>query len=130
MNVFLGGTVNGSKWREEVISRLKIDYFNPVVDVWDDEAWLNEETAKRNCDYLLFVITPKMDGFYSIAEVVDASNKMPERTILCVLDSDEGDGWGAYQLKSLNQTRELVGLNGAVVLDCLDEVVEFLNSRI
>ena len=39
MKVFLGGTVNGSNWREYVIPRLNIDYFNPVVSVWNDEAY-------------------------------------------------------------------------------------------
>lgn len=29
--VFLGGTCNGSIWREKLIPLLKIDYFNPVV---------------------------------------------------------------------------------------------------
>ena len=56
MKVFLGGTVNGSKWRDDIIPLLKIDYFNPVVDEWNDEARLNEEEAKRTSDYFLFVI--------------------------------------------------------------------------
>ena len=30
--VFLGGTCNESTWRDELIKKLKIDYFNPVVD--------------------------------------------------------------------------------------------------
>jgi len=29
---FLGGTCNGSLWREELIKMLTVDYFNPVVD--------------------------------------------------------------------------------------------------
>lgn len=129
MKVFLGGTVNGSKWRDEVIPALEIEYFNPVVDVWDDEARLNEEDAKRTCDYFLFVITPKMNGFYSIAEVVDSSNKNPDKTVLCVLESDDGDEWTSHQIKSLAQTEHMVKANGAVVFDSLDEVVEFLNSK-
>ena len=28
MKVFLGGTCNGSKWRDEIIKLLEIDYFN------------------------------------------------------------------------------------------------------
>jgi len=34
--VFLGGTCNNSKWRDVLIPRLKIDYFNPVVDDWNE----------------------------------------------------------------------------------------------
>ncbi len=29
--VFLGGTCNGSLWRDALIKKLNIDYFNPVV---------------------------------------------------------------------------------------------------
>lgn len=127
--MFLGGTVNGSKWREEIIPRLEIEYFNPVVDVWDDEAKLNEISAKRSSDYFLFVITPKMNGFFSIAEAVDYSNKKPDRTIVCFLESDEGDVWNSHQIKAIDQTVKMLAGNGATVLDSLDEVVEFLNSR-
>lgn len=39
--VFLGGTCNESKWREELISKLdlnSIEYFNPVVEDWTKEC--------------------------------------------------------------------------------------------
>lgn len=127
MKVFLGGTINESKWRDTLIPKLKIDYFNPVVDTWDDEARLREKHEKEICDYLLFVITPLMDGVFSIAEVVDLSNKYPEKTILCVLDNDEGNEWSDFQKTSLNQLKKLVQVNGAMVFDNLDEVAEYLN---
>jgi len=38
MRVFLGGTCNKSTWRQRLIKLLKIDYFNPVVDDWNEEA--------------------------------------------------------------------------------------------
>jgi len=94
--------MNGSTWRDELISCLKIDFFNPSVDVWDEKAQLNEIKEKEICDFLLFVITPLMSGAYSIAEVVDASNKTPEKTILCILDNDDGKKWTRSQKSSLN----------------------------
>ena len=36
--VFLGGTCNNSTWRDKLIPLLKIDYFNPVVEDWTEEA--------------------------------------------------------------------------------------------
>ena len=36
--VFLGGTCNGSTWREELIPILEINYFNPVVSDWTPEV--------------------------------------------------------------------------------------------
>ena len=128
LKVFLGGTINGSRWRDEVIDKISIDYFNPVVDEWNDDDVIKEEHEKEVCDYLLFVITPLMGGVYSIAEAVDSSNKCPGKTIFCVLDEDDGNSWSESQLQSLNQVKRIVKDNGAIVLDNLDEVILFLNG--
>ena len=128
MKVFLGGTMNDSNWRKEIISSLKIDYFNPIVDVWDEKAQLNEIKEKEICDYLLFVITPLMTGVFSIAEVVDASNKKPEKTILCILNHDDGKKWTNSQRSSLNAVENLVHSNGAFVFKSLEETTSFLNK--
>ena len=72
--VFLGGTCNQSTWRKHLIPLLEIDYFNPVVEVWNDGAYQKELDERANCDYCLYVITTKMKGVYSIAEVIDDSN--------------------------------------------------------
>lgn len=87
--VFLGGTCNDSTWRDDLIPKLKIDYFNPIVDDWNKEAQQEEIKERKNSDYVLYVITPKMSGVYSIAEVVDDSNKRPEKTLFCVLNIDD-----------------------------------------
>lgn len=127
--VFLGGTVNGSNWRNYVIKRLKIDYFNPVVDTWDEQAYQRELYEREHCDYCLYVITPKLLGFYSIAEVVDDSNKRPYKTILCVLSQDDDKEFSDFQVKSLSAVGKMVEINGGVWLKSLDAVVEFLNSK-
>jgi hypothetical protein len=36
--VFLGGTCNNSKWRDILIPKLKVSYFNPVVENWTPEC--------------------------------------------------------------------------------------------
>ena len=36
--IFLGGTCNGTTWRDELIKGLTVDYFNPVVEDWTEEA--------------------------------------------------------------------------------------------
>ena len=38
--------MNDSTWRVELISDLKIDFFNPIVDIWDENAQLNEIKEK------------------------------------------------------------------------------------
>jgi hypothetical protein len=86
--VFLGGTCNESKWRDELIKLLKIDYFNPVVEDWTPECMAEEIRQRETCDYCLYVITPRMSGVYSIAEVIDDSNKRSQRTLFCFLGED------------------------------------------
>lgn len=126
--VFLGGTCNNSTWRDKLIPLLKIDYFNPVVDDWTPECQDEEIRQRESCDYCLYTITPKMTGVYSIAEVVDDSNKRPEKTILCVLDEDNESSFSETQIKSLKQVKEMIKNNGANVFDSLEDIASFLNK--
>lgn len=110
--VFLGGTCNESNWREKIIKNIKIDYFNPVVKDWTPECQ-EEEIKQRNiCDFVLYVITPKMTGVYSIAEVIDDSNKRPNSTIFCYLKLDESKYFEINQCKSLDMVGKMVEKNG------------------
>src|SRR6056297_2348399 len=105
--VFLGGTCADSTWRDDLIKKLDIDYFDPVVDDWTEEVQKEEIKQRETCDFCLYVLTPRMKGVYSIAEVVDDSNKRPEKTIFCYLKEDDGDKkdekikFDKFQLKSL-----------------------------
>lgn len=126
--VFLGGTCNESEWRSRLIKLLTINYFNPVVDDWTIEAAEEEIRQREICDYCLYVITPMMKGLYSIAEVVDDSNKRPEKTILCVLEEDGEYEFNKSALRSLNAVKRMVKSNGAQVFNSLEEIAEYLNK--
>ena len=126
--VFLGGTCNESTWRDELIKKLKIDYFNPVVDDWTEECYKGELRQREICDYCLYVITPRMTGVYSIAEVIDDSNKRPEKTIFCFLSNDDSKRFVNGQIKSLDKVGVMVENNGGKYFKSLDEVAEFLNG--
>jgi len=115
MKIFLGGTCNESTWREELISNLTIDYFNPVVDNWTEECQIEEIKQRKLCDYCLYVITPKMTGVYAIAEVVDDSNKRPNRSILVILSKDGTDFFSMSQMKSLISVGNMCKRNGGLV---------------
>ena len=131
MKVFLGGTCNESKWRDEVISMLKIDYFNPVVEDWTSECQAEEIKQRAECDFVLYVITPKMTGVYSIAEVVDDSNKRPSKTIFTFWENDTNKfSFSKGQIKSLSAVAEMVVNNGGMYFKDHKAVVEFLNSQI
>ena len=110
--VFLGGTCAETVWREKLISMLKIDYFNPVVPDWTEECMKQERYEREHDDYCLYVITPSMQGVYSIAEVIDDSNKRPQKTIFAYLKEDvhkykyiyeEVKKFNKAQIKSLDQ---------------------------
>jgi len=129
MKVFLGGTVNQSKWRNYVIPKLKVDYFNPVVDDWNEEAYLRELHERQTCDYCLYVITPKMHGYYSIAEVIDDSNKRPKKTLFCVLVRDGEDFFSEKQKKSLEAVGKMIEQNGGKWFRTLASAIAFLNEK-
>lgn len=128
--VFLGGTVNNSNWRDSIKSKLKIDYYDPVVGDWTEADYKRELSERDKCDYCLYVITPKMNGFYSVAEVIDDSNKRPDKTLFCVLDQDDNKEFSDFQKKSLTAVGRMVQKNGAKWLDNLDDVADFLNTDI
>jgi hypothetical protein len=91
---------------------------------------MEEEIRQREiCDFCLYVLTPKMEGFYSIAEVIDDSNKRPAKTLFCFLDKDEGNKFSEFQLKSLEQIARMVTDNGARHFKTLDDVTDFLNCQ-
>ena len=126
--VFLGGTCNGSLWRNELIPLLAIDSFNPVVENWTPECQEEEIKQRETCDFCLYVLTPKMTGVYSVAEVVDDSNKRPFKTVMCIVPKDGDAEFTPHQLKSLKQTAKMVVANGGQSFNSLGEVATFLNS--
>lgn len=126
--VFLGGTCNGSEWREGLIPFLKLDYYNPVVPEWNDEAYQRELLEREQCDYLLYFITPKKTGDYAIAEVIDDSNKRPERTIFIYSFIDGDKTFDEAQIKSLNAVGKMVERNGAIWVKDIIELLRMLNE--
>jgi len=128
MKVFLGGTCNESDWRNQIIPMLKFEYFNPVVDDWTENCMKQEILERETCDFCLYTITPKMIGTYSIAEVVDDSNKRPQKTIFILLRDDMTYHFNKSQWKSLNSVAKMVKQNGAKVFDSLKEAANYMNS--
>lgn len=128
MKVFLGGTANNSNWRDYVIPRLEIDYFNPVTDNWDEKAIKKEQEERENCDFCLYVLTPKMQGVYAVAQAVDDSFKRTDKTLFCFLETDDGQTFSDVELQSLKLLKEKIASNGAKTFSNLDQAISFLNS--
>lgn len=124
MKVFLGGTCSGYRWRNDLIPLLKCDYYNPMTKGWGESQRQKEVHERETADFVLYTITNHIRGVYSIAEVVDDSNKRPEKTLFCNLYNKE-DGMS----HSMAAVEKLLINNGIHVFHSLEEVAEFLNSQ-
>ena len=107
---------------------LKIDYFDPVVDDWNEEAQQEEIKQRKICDFVLYTITPKMTGVYAIAEVVDDSNKRPDKTIFCYLERDGDVNFSFGQLRSLSAVARMIMANGGKACTSLNGCASILNG--
>lgn len=131
LKIFLGGTCSNSTWRDELVKMLnqeKIEVFNPIVSNWTKERQIIEDKHRKTDDICLYVITPEMEGFYSFVEVVDDSNKRPEKTVLCVLEKANGKTFDEHIKKCVLKTIELVKENGVKVFDNLETLANFFNT--
>ena len=128
--VFLGGTCNGSHWREALRPLLHMDVYDPQADDWTEDQYEEELKQRTQCDFLLYVITPKMEGVYSIAEVVEDSHAYPSRVYVCFLQEDEGRMFTAAQEKSLQAVARLLQWHGVTCYHTLPEVAAALNRAL
>jgi hypothetical protein len=131
--VFLGGTVNGSKWREQLINLLTVSYFNPVVSDWTEEHARRENQAKTIADINLYVITPKQHGFYTLVEMAmtacESRNDPDMKVIVVFLSDDNGEVFTEHQEASNMQIRELLMKNPEVsIFDNLETTADFINK--
>lgn len=131
VKVFLGGTCNNSQWRDRLKKELivSVGWFDPVVPDWKPEDQVIERQVRESSDYTLYVISPLMTGVYSIAEVVDDSHRRPNQTPFTLLDSELGTTWTTGERRSLDAVAEMLKRNGAIVLDNLAQVADFLNTK-
>ena len=132
-DIFLGGTTNGSKWRDEFIQLMKkaepkIKSFNPVVDHWTQECIDLENFVKMHTKYHVYVITPLLTGYYSIAEMVDSAHDHSKKTLFFIKEEDidrngETVGWDAGPRNSLTVISNLLVQHGAINTVAMEDLV-------
>ena len=130
MKVFLGGTCAGWKWRNVLQPLLKCDYYNPIVEIWSEADRLREVHERETSDYVLYGITSRLKGVYSIAEVVDDSNKRPEKTLFLNMYRADERGFTQQMAHSLEAVENLLKANGVKVFYTIESVADFLNSKV
>ena len=89
---FLGGTCANSTWRDEWIEKNngKLNYFNPVVDVWDESAQAKEDKEKALCGIHLYGFTVEQQGAYSFFEIAYSLYNNKE-VVLLILGIDKNE---------------------------------------
>lgn len=127
--VFLGGTCNGSTWRDKLIPMLTVNYFNPVVEDWTPECQ-KEEIWQKNiiCDIHLYVITPKMKGVFSIAEAIESAMTEWKKCVFCILGVDGNEEFDKTQIKSLEAVGSMVERHGGVWVRHFDDLPQIINE--
>lgn len=128
VKVFLGGTCAGWKWRDDLQPLLKCDFYNPIVKNWSEKDKLREVNERETADYVLYGITNGIKGVYSIAEVVDDSNKRPEKTLFLNLYKEDKRGYTKQMSHSLKAVENLLKMNGVKCFDTIEAVAKFLNK--
>lgn len=128
---FLGGTINGSNWRQSLIDKLKVNYFDPVVNDWNPDHRRTEEMAKSAAKVLVYAITPKQTGFYTIAEMTHAVFGDLRPVAILILDEDEGVLYDDHQQASISAIKELLHQRIDLCLfDNVDELAQYLNKAL
>ena len=125
-DVYLAGTCNNSKWREELIQKFnaEVSYINPQTTNWNHDVEMKMRKEKQKCKYILYVITSEMKGVLAIANLVDLANKCPERLLFCYIK----EGFDDKQIASLEEVKFLLKEHNVKIFDNLDEVAEFINK--
>ena len=131
LTIFLGGTCGNSTWRiklQKMLNASYIDAFDPIVENWTPECQENEDYHKAHDDINLFVITPETKSQYSLFEIGVEAVKNPKRTVVCILDNENGTAFETQQLSAFKKmTKDLKAL-GVEVYDNHDSLAFDLNN--
>lgn len=128
---FLGGTINGSNWRQKLAEKLSVNYFDPVVNDWNPDHRRTEEMAKSAAKVLVYAITPKQTGFYTIAEMTHAVFGDSRPVAVLILDEDDGVLYEEHQQASISAIKELLNQRiGLHLFDNVEELAHHLNKVI
>lgn len=129
--VFLGGTCNGTDWREKVKEKISVSFFDPVVsgrDWTDEDASREVDERAYFCTHMCYVITPRTKGLYAISELMEDSILRSERTIVCFLKEDGDATFSDEQWKSNEAIMDSVRKYHHRVFTDLDEVIGCINN--
>ncbi|NRA12776.1 MAG: hypothetical protein HRT57_12535 [Crocinitomicaceae bacterium] len=121
MKVYIGGIGSESNWKTE---------FSELTNGSEIQLVEGDSSLKKECEFILYVITPKMNGVEAIINVVNDSNIESVKTVFCAL-SEEGEfEFSKHQLKSLKATSKMIETNGGHYFTSLGETAQYIMSAI
>jgi len=129
MNIFFDGTACGAEWRNYITERLKVPYTLYTSDDRSIDALRNRDKEKEKCDFVLYVISPKMQYFDMVFESVDDSNKRSKKTLFCFMPKEGELSFSPHQSKSLIATGKMIQRNGGKWYENIDDAISFLNAQ-
>ena len=126
LKVYLDGTAGKSTWREEFAGKL-----GEFVDVYDiaklDQTDDKNTKQKNNDEVILYTVTPEENISKNLFEMGKLVGTMPDKTILCILNGENGFVFNREQYDALSEVVNEV--NGKMpVFYNLDELSNFLNT--
>jgi hypothetical protein len=121
MKVYIGGIGMESNWRTE---------FEELTKSASLEIKEGNPGDKAECDYLLYVITPKMKNVEAIINVVNDSNLQKGRTVFCTIEAEGESHFTSHQEKSLVATGKMVELNGGKYFTGLKDTARYITSGV
>ena len=135
--VGLFGTCGGSTWRNRFMARydeLGIEYYNPVVEDWDESCAKEEAEHLISDRLILFPVLGETYGFRSLGETgfsIAQAILLKKQTIVLV-DEKVSEDWGGNPelIKESNKARALVRAHlfkvkhpNVFVVDTLEEML-------
>jgi len=92
--------------------------------------WTDNPMEKEQCDVILYVATPDLEGVNHIIDAVNDSNHWREKTLFFSTMEEQpmdfGASYNSHQIKSLVATGRMVRVNGGQWFETEDEMKNYL----
>ncbi len=94
--------------------------------------WTDNPKEKADCDAVIYVATPDLEGVNHIIDAVNDSNHWKEKTMFFSTMEEQPMDFGAsfnpHQIKSLVATGKMVRLNGGQWFEKEEEMKQYLKN--
>lgn len=129
--VYLGGTFNGSTWREyfkPMLSLINWGWFDPVVADGTSVCKSEEIKQRKLCNICIYTITPEMEDPLNITQTIKDSNKYLDSTIIILLKNDGESSFTLKQWLDLQDEAKVISGRGRPLFFGLSAVADWIKE--